>query len=85
MLQPPIGSFEQMLHRRKSALADNNTFIRKKFNVGSLIAPSAPPVPLETVDVASPLYVKKSKRVASVSKAAYPGMAGFVPEYEVKT
>lgn len=49
------------------------------------MAPSAPPVPMGIPDPASPMYVKKHKRVASVSKAAYPGMAGFVPEYEVKT
>jgi hypothetical protein len=29
--------------------------------------------------------VKKNMRTTSVLKAAYPGMAGFVPEYEVKT
>lgn len=44
-----------------------------------------PPAPLENIESSSPLYVKKNKRVASVAKAAYPGMAGFVPEYEVKT
>ena len=40
---------------------------------------------MEMPKVGSPLYVKKSKRVASVAKAAYPGMAGFTPEYEIKT
>ena len=60
-------------------------YIRNKFNVGSLMAPSAPPVPLDGVDAVSPLYVKQNKRTASVARAAYPGMAGFVPEYEVKT
>ena len=74
-----------MLQRRKKSMGDNKMHIRNKFNVMSLMAPSAPPVPMEIPDAASPMYVKKHKRVASVSKAAYPGMAGFVPEYEVKT
>lgn len=58
MLQPPIGSFEEMIQRRKKTIGDNKMYIRNKFKVASLIAPSAPPVPLDGIDASSPLFVK---------------------------
>lgn len=51
------------------------------------MTPSNPPVPLHDIEAHSPLYVKKTnmRKNSSVAKAAYPGMAGFVPEFEART
>lgn len=81
-----MGSFEQMLARRKKSTG-STMYMRKNFAVGSLMAPSNPPMPLENIEATAPLYVKKTnmRKTESVAKAAYPNYAGFTPEYEAKT